>query len=109
MSSAASPAHTRHDAPARVPVPDYSLRDRTNPSITDVIRLDPTQPLSAETRELAARDLARWSRRTLLPMVRVVSLAAIALIRFARAIVPDVVERRLRWHHGIDMLCVWFM
>lgn len=106
MSSTASSAHTRHDAP--VPVPDRAPRDRTNPSIADVIRLDPTQPISAEVRELVARDLARWSHRALLPIVRVVSLVAIALIRFAKAIVPDVVERRLRWHRGIDVLCMWF-
>src|SRR5262245_22379724 len=117
MSSAASTAQTAHDAPqpSRVPAtashPERTclLRDRTNPTIGDVIRHDSTQPLSVEARELAARELARWSRRALLPVVRAVSLLAIAFIRFAKAVVPDVVERRLRWHRGIDLLCVGFM
>jgi hypothetical protein len=53
--------------------------------------------------------LSRWSHRNLLPLARIVSLVSVALIRAARAVLPDVIERRLRWHRGIDVLCVWFM
>ena len=43
-------------------------RDRTDPSIADVLRFDPTLPFSQEARKLASRDLCRWSHRALLPL-----------------------------------------
>lgn len=79
--------------------------DRTDPSIADVLRHDPTIPFSPVARELAARDLCRWSHRALLPPARLVSLAAVACIRFLKRISPV----QLSWHRGLDMLCVWFL
>src|SRR5262249_34311241 len=103
------PAPPLAPVPAPVPTPASRPRDRTNPSIAEIIRHDPTQPLSAEVRALAANELARWSRRVLLPIARVLSLLAVALMRCAKAVLPDVLERRLRWHRGIDLLCVGFI
>ncbi len=80
-------------------------RDREDPSIADVLRFDPTLPFSDEVRDLAARDLARWSHRAVLPVACMVSLAAVACIRFIKRVVPF----QLSWHRGIDVLCVWFL
>ena len=77
-------------------------RDRTDPSIADVLRFDPTLPFSPEVRELASRDLCRWSHRALLPLARVLSLAAVACIRFIKRAAPF----RFSWHRGLDVLCV---
>lgn len=80
-------------------------RDRTDPSIADVLRFDPTLPFSQEVRELASRDLGRWSHRGLLPMARVLSLVVVACIRFCKRVAPF----QFSWHRGIDILCVWFL
>lgn len=80
-------------------------RDRTDPSIADVLRFDPTLPFSQEVRELASRDLCRWSHRALLPSARVLSLVAVACIRFCKRAAPF----QFSWHRAIDVLCVWFL
>ena len=80
-------------------------RDRTNPSIADVLRCDPTLPFSREVRELASRDLCRWSHRALLPLARVVSLTAVACMRFCKRVAPC----EFSWHRGLDVLGVWFL
>jgi hypothetical protein len=98
-------------APRRSPpaAPQSVVRDRANPSIADVILYDQTQPLSEEARRLAARDLRRWSHRALLPIARVVSLTLVFFIRVVKTLLPDAIERRLRHHGALDVLCVWFM
>lgn len=80
-------------------------RDRTSPSIADVLRHDPTLSFSEEVRELASRDLCRRSHRALLPLARVVSLVAVACIRFLKRVAPF----QFSWHHGLDVSCVWFL
>src|SRR5436189_2117 len=80
-------------------------RDRTDPSISDVLRFDPTLPFSQEVRELASRDLCRWSHRALLPLARVISLVVVACIRFCKRAAPF----QFSWHRGIDVFCVWFL
>lgn len=80
-------------------------RDRGDPSITDVLLWDPTLPMAQETRVLAARDLARWSHRALLPWARALSLPLVFCIRVLKAIVPF----QFSWHRAIDVLCVWFL
>src|SRR5213594_1421865 len=80
-------------------------RDRTDPSIADVLRFDTTLPFSQDVRELASRDLCRWSHRALLPWARVVSLIAVACIRFCKRAAPF----QFSWHRGLDVLCVWFL
>ena len=80
-------------------------RDRGDPSITDVLLWDPTLPMAHETRVLAARDLARWSHRALLPIARALSLVSVFCIRALKAVLPF----QISWHRGIDVLCVWFL
>ncbi len=85
--------------------PKMQASDRLDPSIADVLRFDPTLSFSDEVRTLAARDLARWSHRALLPIARLLSLTAVACIRFCKHVLPF----QISWHRGIDVLCVWFM
>src|SRR5690349_20519812 len=85
-------------------VPPCAAHDRENPSIADVILYDQTQPLSDQARRLVARDLRRWSHRALLPVARAVSLGSVFVIRLARALLPDAIERRLRHHGALDVL-----
>jgi hypothetical protein len=82
-----------------------SARDRGDPTITDVLLWDPTVPMADETRVLAARDLARWSHRALLPWARAFGLALVWCIRVLKAVMP----LQFSWHGAIDVLCVWFM
>ncbi len=71
----------------------------------DVLLHDSTRPVSDAELVLASRDLARWSHRALLPFVRALSLAMVALIRLCKRLLPF----QFRWHWGIDVLCVWFI
>jgi len=80
-------------------------RDRGDPSISDVLLWDPTLPMAHETRVLAARDLARWSHRALLPLARALSLASVFCIRACKSILPC----QFSWHRALDVLCVWFL
>jgi hypothetical protein len=80
-------------------------RDRSDPSIADVLLWDPTVPMAHETRVLAARDLGRWSHRALLPWARAWGLATVWCIRVLKAALPF----QFSWHRAIDVLCVWFM
>ena len=80
-------------------------RDRSDPTIGDVLLWDPTLPMAHETRVLAARDLGRWSHRALLPWARAVGLPLVWCIRVVKAVLPF----QFSWHRAIDVLCVWFM
>src|SRR5688572_7728010 len=79
--------------------------DRKNPQIAEALLWDPSLPLDERARELAAKDLTRWSHRVLLPLVRLMSLLSVWCIRVLKWIVPF----QFSWHRGIDVLCVWFM
>jgi hypothetical protein len=80
-------------------------RDRSDPQIADALLWDPSLPIEDHARELAARDLSRWSHRALLPLVRVLSLVSVWCIRALKFVLPF----QFSWHRGIDVLCVWFM
>ena len=69
-------------------LPRPLTRDRLNPTITEVLPHDLTQPLSSEMRDLLARDLARRSHRALLPIARAFSLVSVALIRALKWALP---------------------
>lgn len=86
-------------------LPRPLARDRSNPTISEVLLHDLTQPLAAEMRSLLARDLARGSHRALLPIARVFSLASVALIRALKRVLPF----QFASHGAIDVLCLWFM
>ena len=90
---------------SRAPITALPERDRSNPTIEDVLLFDPALPLSDEARALAARDLTRWSHRALLPLARVLSLSCVAVIRACKRVLPF----EIHWHRAIDVLCVWFM
>src|SRR5262245_42007315 len=86
-------------------LPPSVARDRTHPTIADVLLHDLTQPLSPEIRTLLARDLARPSHRALLPIARVFSLVSVTLIRWLKRVLPF----QFASHRAIDVICVWFM
>ena len=64
---------------------------------------DPTLPIDRATLRLVVDDQRSWSRRWLYPAARLVSLAAVAVIRVVKAVVP------FRAHGTMDRLCVWFL
>jgi Family of unknown function (DUF6999) len=85
--------------------PQPLARDRSNPTIAEVLLHDQTQPLSTEMRQLLARDLARGSHRVLLPIARTLSLVSVASIRALKWVLPF----QFASHRAIDVLCLWFM
>jgi hypothetical protein len=65
--------------------------------------VDPTVPVDRDTLRMVVDDQRRWTRRWLYPMARVISRAAVALIRVLKAVAP------FRAHRTMDRLCVWFL
>ncbi|MDP9074304.1 MAG: hypothetical protein M3N98_09050 [Actinomycetota bacterium] len=75
------------------------------PGIADALRWDPTLPLDPRVVSLLIADQRRWSRRLLLPAIRLGSRGAVAAIVAVKRLVP------WQWssHRSIDRLAVWFL
>jgi hypothetical protein len=67
------------------------------------ILTDPTVPIDRATLRMVVDDQRTWTRRWLYPVARLMSLAAVAVIRVVKALVP------FRAHGTMDRLCVWFL
>jgi|GEM_PF-696839 len=84
---------------------DAVKHDPDDPEMFDVYRADPTIAADKHGLEWLIADQQRWTRRYLLPLVRVFSIVVVALIVGTKRICPI----QWRWHGAIDWLCVWFI
>ena len=78
---------------------------RENPQVWDALRCDPALPVDKDVIEWLSQDQQRWTRRYLLPWVRLFSCAVCALMTTTKRMIPI----PFRWHSGIDVLCIWFV
>jgi hypothetical protein len=79
--------------------------DRADPSLAGLLLIDPTSDVGAGARRLLQLHLRSWTRRTLKPFVRLLSLGSVAWITALKRVLPF----EFSWHDGIDVLCIWFM
>lgn len=77
----------------------------SDPTLWDVMMVDPTIPIDRSTLNLVIRDQRRPSRAYLYPVARVVSRAAVATILTAKRLCPV----RFTAPATMDRLCLWFL
>jgi hypothetical protein len=69
------------------------------------LRADAALPLSERAAELLHRDLQRWTRRYLRPLVRAVSRVLVFVIVTVKRLLPF----QFSWHTGLDWLSIAFL
>jgi hypothetical protein len=77
----------------------------SEPSLWEVMAVDPSVPIDQETLLLIISDQRRRSRALLYPWVRILSRVAVTVIVAARRACPV----RFAAHAIMDRLCVWFL
>jgi hypothetical protein len=80
-------------------------RDRANPDPFEAMLKDPGLGLDKDALAYAVRDMRRWTRRYVKPLVRVLSLTTVFFIVVLKRLLPF----QFRAHGLIDVLCIWFM
>src|SRR5687768_8714997 len=65
-----------------------AARDRSNPSLFDALRGDPTLPIDRDALEDIVTDLRRPSRRYLFPVIHLLVRLAVRVILFVKRVVP---------------------
>jgi hypothetical protein len=75
------------------------------PSVWDLMLVDPSVPIDAETVRLVAQDQRRASRAYIYPWLRIVSRVAVTCIVIGKRLLP----LRFRAHTAMDWLCLWFL
>lgn len=81
------------------------MSKRALPLHFEALRADASLPLAERTAALLQRDLQRWTRRYLRPVIRVVSLAVVFVIVTAKRVLPF----QFSWHTGLDRLSIVFL
>lgn len=91
--------------PAR---PGVEARDRSNPGLFHALRVDPTLPMDPVCVASQVRDAQRWTRRYLLPVVKVLVLVALRLVMMIKRVLPVQLssQRLLSW--GSVFFGRWF-
>lgn len=84
---------------------DSPARDRSNPDPFEAMLKDPGNGLDKEALVVAVRDMRRWTRRYLKPVLRRLSLVTVFFIVVTKRVLPF----QFRSHDLIDTLCIWFM
>lgn len=77
----------------------------SEPSIWELMMVDPSIPIDRTTLRLVIRDQRRASRSYLYPWLRVVSRIAVTCIVAGKRILPF----QFRAHATMDWLCLWFL
>jgi hypothetical protein len=77
----------------------------SEPSLWEVMAVDPSVPIDQETLLLIISDQRRRSRALLYPWVRILSRVAVTVIVAAKRACPV----RFSAHATMDRLCVWFL
>ncbi len=80
-------------------------RDRSNPDPFEAMLKDPGLGLDKEALTVAVRDMRRWTRRYVKPVLRRLSLVSVFFIVVLKRVLPF----QFRAHGLIDSLCIWFM
>lgn len=78
---------------------------RALPLHFQALRADPAVPMSERATALLHRDLQRWTRRYLRPVIRPVSLILVWAIVTLKRLLPF----QFSWHTALDGLSVWFL
>ena len=81
------------------------MNERVLPLHFQALRADAALPLAERTAELLERDLRRWTRRYLRPVVRVISAVLVFLIVTVKRLLPF----QFSWHTGLDWLSIGFL
>lgn len=81
------------------------MRPRELPLHFQALRADPATPLSERAAELLHRDLQRWTRRYVRPVVRLMASTAVWAIVALKRLLPF----QFSSHNMLDWLCVWFL
>lgn len=81
------------------------MYDTYEPSLWDVMSVDPAIPIDLATLRQIVHDQRRPSRTFLYPWVRILSRAAVAVIVVGKRIGPV----RFSAHATMDRLCLWFL
>ena len=81
------------------------MSERVLPLHFQALCADAALPLSERTAGLLQRDLRRWTRRYLRPLVRAVSTVLV----FAIVTVKRVLPFQFSWHTGLDWLSIAFL
>lgn len=81
------------------------MNARALPLHFQALRADPAMPMSERATALLHRDLQRWTRRYLRPVVRLVSLILVWAIVTLKRLLPF----QFSWDTGLDWLSVWFL
>jgi hypothetical protein len=79
--------------------------DVCEPSLWDVMAVDPSIPIDRAALRLVIRDQRRASRTLLYPWIRILSRAAVTAIAVGKRAFP----LRFSAHATMDRMCLWFM
>lgn len=91
------------DAPAAAEA--AASRPPAEPSLWQVMAVDPAIPIDPATLQLVISDQRRRSRALLYPWLRVASRVAVTLIIGVKRVAPS----RFSAHATMDRLCLWFL
>jgi hypothetical protein len=107
MSSAAPSPTLAAATPPSPPAPTRPERvsSREDPDPFEAMLVDPSLHLDHEALVTSVRDMKRWTRRYLKPVLRVFSNVAVWFIIAFKRLLPF----QFRSHKLIDILCVWFI
>jgi hypothetical protein len=78
---------------------------RAEPSLWEVMAVDPSVPIDQDTLLMIIQDQRRRSRALLYPWVRILSRVAVAVIVAVKRACPV----RFSAHATMDRLCLWFL
>jgi hypothetical protein len=81
------------------------MSDRTEPSLWEVMAVDPSVPIDQDTLLMIIQDQRRRSRALLYPWVRILSRVAVTVIVAVKRACPV----RFSAHATMDRLCLWFL
>ncbi|HEX3488584.1 MAG TPA: hypothetical protein VHU92_04555 [Streptosporangiaceae bacterium] len=81
------------------------MSERTEPSLWEVMAVDPSVPIDQDTLLMIIQDQRRRSRALLYPWVRILSRVAVTVIVAVKRACPV----RFSAHATMDRLCLWFL
>jgi hypothetical protein len=83
----------------------YDISEVIEPSLWDVMSVDPAVPIDLATLRLIIRDQQRASRAFAYPWVRILSRTAVMAIVVGKRVLPV----KFSAHATMDRMCLWFL
>lgn len=83
----------------------YDVAQAVEPSVWDVMSVDPAIPIDLATLRRIIHDQRRASRAFLYPWVRILSRAAVTVIVVIKRVMPI----KFSAHATMDRMCLWFL